>query len=233
MVRSVRAMAGRWDPTRPGEGAYLCYLEFEDGVAASAVFNGYGFFDTAEFMDWVGESGNYRYPDKNVSARRNYTALKGDERSRVLETYKEKMRYGSVGMDDTPAMLAGWEKGGHRPQIDVVEHGEPRFGVLLATCERGEMRQSKHGIQIYGDEKREILIESGRRRCTAEIDELYAGIVEGKPMLHNGRWGQATMEVCLGLLQSAAERREICMTHQVPTIAGAVGAAKLDRAEVG
>src|SRR5579862_643261 len=30
MVRTVRATAGRWDETRPGEGAYLCFLEFED-----------------------------------------------------------------------------------------------------------------------------------------------------------------------------------------------------------
>jgi hypothetical protein len=35
-------------------------------------------------------------------------------------------------------------------------------------------------------------------------------------MFHDGRWGQATLEVCLGILQSAAERKEIMMNHQVP-----------------
>jgi phthalate 4,5-cis-dihydrodiol dehydrogenase len=36
-------------------------------------------------------------------------------------------------------------------------------------------------------------------------------------MLHDGRWGQATIEVCLAILQSSAERREITMARQVPT----------------
>jgi phthalate 4,5-cis-dihydrodiol dehydrogenase len=34
-------------------------------------------------------------------------------------------------------------------------------------------------------------------------------------MFHDGRWGEATLEVCLGILQSAAEKREVAMAHQV------------------
>ncbi len=217
MVRSVRAMAGRWDPTRPGEGAYLCYLEFEDGVAASLVFNGYGFFDTAEFMDWVGEGGTPRYADKNVGSRQNYIRLSGDERTRVIEELKEKMRYGSVRKGEVPDMPPGWEKGGYRPGESQAARGQARFGLILVTCERGDMRQSTHGLWIYGDEKREVLIESNRGRRKAEIDELYDGVVHGKPMLHDGRWGMATIEVAEALLQSSAERREIALSHQVPT----------------
>jgi hypothetical protein len=55
MVKSVRASAARWDPTCPGEGHYVCYLEFEDGVTASLVFNGYALFDTAELVWGIGE----------------------------------------------------------------------------------------------------------------------------------------------------------------------------------
>ena len=47
-------------------------------------------------------------------------------------------------------------------------------------------------------------------------DELYDGVVHGKPMLHDGRWGMATIEVAEALLQSGAERREIMLAHQVP-----------------
>jgi hypothetical protein len=39
--------------------------------------------------------------------------------------------------------------------------------------------------------------------------------MNGRPVFHDGRWGEATLEVCLGILQSAAERREISMSHQV------------------
>ena len=41
-------------------------------------------------------------------------------------------------------------------------------------------------------------------------------VVHDRPPTHDGRWGRATMEVCLGLLQSARERREVFLSHQVP-----------------
>ena len=34
--------------------------------------------------------------------------------------------------------------------------------------------------------------------------------------LNDGRWGMATLEVCLAIVQSANERKEIRMTRQVP-----------------
>ena len=33
---------------------------------------------------------------------------------------------------------------------------------------------------------------------------------------HDGAWGKATTEVCLALLQSAKERKEIRLVHQIP-----------------
>jgi phthalate 4,5-cis-dihydrodiol dehydrogenase len=33
--------------------------------------------------------------------------------------------------------------------------------------------------------------------------------------LHSGEWGRATMEVCIAILQSGRERREIALSHQV------------------
>jgi len=41
-------------------------------------------------------------------------------------------------------------------------------------------------------------------------------VVENRPPVHNGAWGLASLEVCHGILRSAAERREIPMTLQVP-----------------
>ena len=45
--------------------------------------------------------------------------------------------------------------------------------------------------------------------------ELYDALVYGKPVLHSGRWGLATLEVCLAIMQSATEHRDIPMQHQV------------------
>ena len=33
----------------------------------------------------------------------------------------------------------------------------------------------------------------------------------------DGRWGAATLEVCLAMLESAKQRKEIMLSHQVPS----------------
>jgi len=215
MVRSVRAMAGRWEKSRPGETGYTCYLEFVDGVAATVVYNGAGFFDTAELFWWIGEGGLPRYPEKNMLGLRNYRNLKEGEREKVIAEMKEQMRFGRAGLGKEPAMPPGWEKGGYRPG-DPKEMHQPFFGLTVVTCEKGEMRQSPDGIYIYGDEKREIPVGKALRGRKAEVMELYEAVVNGKPMFHDGRWGEATLEVCFAILKSAAERREIFLSHQVP-----------------
>jgi predicted dehydrogenase len=219
MVHTVRARTMNWDPSRSGEGAYICYLEFENDVPATLVFNGYGFFDTAELFGWIGESGAARYPEKHVGARKRYNELHKlpqNERTQRLEDLKTKMRYGNVGLGERPEMPAGWEKGGYRPGIDPDTKHQPFFGLTVVSCEKGDMRQSRDHLIIYGDEKREVELSKGVRRRNGEIDELYECLVHGKPLLHDGRWGAATVEVCVAMLQSTAERKEIQLTHQVP-----------------
>ena len=79
IVRSVRAMTGIWDKARRHEGSYTCYLEFEDGTPATLVYSGYGFFDTAELFDWVGEGGQYRAPETNLNVRKKLRAVRTTE----------------------------------------------------------------------------------------------------------------------------------------------------------
>ncbi len=77
------------------------------------------------------------------------------------------------------------------------------------------MRQSQDGILIYGDgEVTEVPITDTVFGRQAEITELYEAVVHDKPMFHDGRWGEATLEVCLGILQSTAEHREVQLSHQ-------------------
>src|SRR4030095_9500654 len=45
-VRSVRAHTGKWDESRPTEGAYSCLLAFDNNVTASLVYSGYAHFDS-------------------------------------------------------------------------------------------------------------------------------------------------------------------------------------------
>jgi phthalate 4,5-cis-dihydrodiol dehydrogenase len=46
------------------------------------------------------------------------------------------------------------------------------------------------------------------------IDELYDAVVNDKAPLHDGEWAMATLEVCLAMLQSSREGREIALDHQ-------------------
>ena len=47
------------------------------------------------------------------------------------------------------------------------------------------------------------------------LDDMIAAVRTGKPPLQDGRWAKANVEVMLMLLQSARERREIMLDHQV------------------
>ena len=91
MVKSIRAATGIWDPRRPHEGSYVCYLEFENGVPATLIYSGYGFFDTAELFEWVGEGGQPRDPATNAKVRKRLSGITDAEEEELL---KEQMRYG-------------------------------------------------------------------------------------------------------------------------------------------
>ena len=45
----------------------------------------------------------------------------------------------------------------------------------------------------------------------AVIDELHAAVVEGRAPLHDGEWGMATLRVCLAILESARQGKEILL----------------------
>jgi phthalate 4,5-cis-dihydrodiol dehydrogenase len=69
---------------------------------------------------------------------------------------------------------------------------------------------------VYGDVDQHLDPLPAPQVPRAEvIDELYAAVVDGRPPLHSGAWSLATMEVCLAMLRSAREQREIVLQHQV------------------
>jgi phthalate 4,5-cis-dihydrodiol dehydrogenase len=191
LARSVRAGAGAWDPARPTEGAYSAFLTFEDGTFASMTYSGYAHFDSDEFCGWIGEGGQRKNPDSYGAAR---SSLAGDElRQKNARNY-----------------------GGSRHAGPPVASLHQHFGVLIASCDRADLRPLPEGVMIYADrEKRlEPLAAPGVPRA-AVIDELHAAIVEGRPPVHGGEWGAATMEAVLAILRSAREEREIPLQHQV------------------
>ena len=201
LVRSVRAMTGIWDETRRAEGAWAGYLEFEDGTPALLGYSGYGHFDTAELHFWIGEGAQPRDPEINAKARQRFQGSSQEEEA----TLKESMRY------------AGEREGQWLRETRQERHHQSFFGFTLVSCEKGDIRQSPDGLYIYGDEgKQERLLPPSLTAREAEIDELYQAVVGDRPVFHDGKWGEATLEVVLGMMESARERKEIFMSHQVP-----------------
>ncbi len=202
LVRSVRAMTGVWDKARQWEGSYTCYLEFADGTPATLVYSGYGFFDTAELFDWVGEGGQHREPSTNLNVRKRSHEVRTAEEEEQL---KEGMRFGGAREGEFSHVWSGARK-------------QPFFGFTLVSCEKGDIRQTPDGLRIYGtSEQREVALPQGSRGREAEVEELYDAVVNHRPVFHDGRWGAATLEVCLAMLESAEQRKEIYLSHQVPS----------------
>ncbi len=201
IVRSVRAMVGEWQPERPIAGFYSAFMELDGGVSASIMHNGYGYFLSHELVPWGGESHAYN-PEQRVNVRKSLR-----DGTRNEDSDKQNLRIG--GATEL-----------HAPNAPQRKDWLPvAAGMVIVSCERGDIRHSAQGISVYGDEgRREILLDDapgvvGRR---AELLELYDSVVLGEPVYHDGRWGMATLEVVLAMLESSREHREIHLTHQVP-----------------
>ena len=122
------------------------------------------------------------------------------------------MRYGAKGLEGTPTHH-GWEAAGSSAATKLHQ---PFFGLTLISCEKGDIRQSPDGLFLYGnDEKKEISVPPSMRGRQAEIKELYDAIFYDRPLFHNGRWGEATLEVCLAILESSRNQKEVYLSHQI------------------
>ena len=113
------------------------------------------------------------------------------------------------------------------------------FGFVLVSCDSADLRPTPQGVHIYGNEAETLDALPPPTVPRAEvIDELYDAVIHGRPPIHSGEWGLATMEVCLAILRSAAEAREVMMAHQcgvrigappTPSPAGGLGAQSAPR----
>ena len=201
-VRSVRAATGAWDANRPTEGAYAALLTFDDGKFASIVYSGYAHFDGDEWCGNIGEMGTAKPASAYGAARRDRERSMGERDELVL---KDARSYGG-------ANCVAPRTGGADGEAPWHQH----FGLVLVSCERADLRPLPTGVMVYGDaEARLDPLPKPRLSRTEVIDEFYDAIVRGHKPLHGGRSAMATLEVCLAILQSAREQREITLRHQV------------------
>jgi len=194
MVRSVRAAAGRWDPANPTEGNYTAFLEFDNGASATMVYDGYGYFDDRELTGEAVGSGT--------------GGLGAGQRLRKARSE------GLLSKDASRSGLAFEIEGriGH----DGEQQRQPFFGLTLVSCERGTLRQSLDGILVYNEAGvSEVGCPKWEGPLKVELEDFREAVTNDKPVPHDGKWGKATLETCLAILQSSRERREITLSHQV------------------
>lgn len=199
---SVCALTGAWDPQRPTEGAYHAQIRFRGGAFASLSYSGYGRFDTDEFNGWSGELGGRRDP-----------AVYGQARAllRQARTPEDEIR-----LKDRRAYGPATAPPGGSGRVDAAGLAHNHFGLVIVSCEHADLRPTPEGVVVYGDSERRLEpLEAPTVPRAEVVDELHAAIVLGKPPLHDGAWGLATLELCLAVLKSADSGEAIALEHQV------------------
>jgi phthalate 4,5-cis-dihydrodiol dehydrogenase len=185
----LRASVGRWDPSRPTEGAYSALIWFENGAYASLSYNGYGHFNTDEWSGWIGEMGDRTSPNTYGSARRRLETLASSADEARL---KAAGTYGGSAYEPPTAA-------GNEPQ-----RFHQHFGPVIVSCERADLRPLPDSIVVYGDEQRQTLQLRAPAVPRAEvIDELYGAVVDARSPLHDGEWAKGTLEICIAILKSS------------------------------
>ena len=113
--------------------------------------------------------------------------------------------------DGTPATIvySGYGHFGMSELLGTGRHTLGLFGLTLVTCERGDLRESPEGLYLCADGGRRAIAVEEELRGAAELHELYDAVHHQRPLKHDGAWGQATLEVCLAINESAQTRTEI------------------------
>ena len=193
-VTRVRAATGAWDPERRTEGAYTALLWFANSAFATLTYSGYGHFDSDAWMGWTGEMGNAKDPAAYGTARRRLKQVASAEEEARL---KNESTYGGPGYKAPAPAADAW-----------YQH----FGPIVVSCDAADLRPTPDGVWIHGHEAKmhDALPRPAVPRAEV-IDELHAALRAGVPPLHDGPWARATLQVCLALLRSAAENRDIAL----------------------
>jgi phthalate 4,5-cis-dihydrodiol dehydrogenase len=186
-IRSVRAHMGALDGARRAPGHCTALLALDNNAAATVTYSGYDFFDSDEFHHWIAEGGTDKPRDRH-----------GNTRAAFLARESEREAHQSLA-------FGGRELPTEQPNL-------PHFGIVVATCERGDLRLSPNGVLVHGiGGTREVPVPRGVGRPGQgdALDALWSALREGRRCVHDARWGRATVQVVLAMLQSSANGREV------------------------
>ncbi|MFM8920779.1 MAG: Gfo/Idh/MocA family protein [Limnohabitans sp.] len=187
-VQTVKAKVFNTDPQRQTIGAHAIYLDFDNGSAATAIYNGYAGLSSMDWTHQVSEWGFLQTAEQRPWKRR---PLQHATAEQELAAKQERAKTA------IPAS-APWQ---------------PHFGLTVVSCTLGDMRQTPEGILIAtADGERELKLPhhlSPRDGVLEEIAEVWRGTGPG---WHDGQWGYENLRICEAAIASAHSGREWVMT---------------------
>ena len=84
-----------------------------------------------------------------------------------------------------------------------VDRGE------VGALDVDRVEQQFAGLVAVGDLDAVHLEQLAHKLGFAGPDELFAAVRSGTPPQHDGHWARSTLQVCLALLQSSREQRDV------------------------
>jgi phthalate 4,5-cis-dihydrodiol dehydrogenase len=205
LVRSVRGMAGAWDPRRRVPGTHAAFLDFEEGAVATAVYSGNDHFSSVPLIRGAGPEGPMVREDRYALARKEFrdnpeaeTAAAAGERYGGARGAVRAERAAADGRN-----TGGWMSG----------------GPMIVSFDHADVWVQPDGLLVFDDEKQEVIplppaFGDGR---WGRVNTFYESLIKDEAPPADGRWGMATLEVILSILKSSDERREVFLEHQTPT----------------
>lgn len=191
LIRSLRATTFNWDPDRDAVGAHVVLMQFVDGAAATAVYNGYGYFSSMELCGDVTEWG-------------------------FVEPFEQRAPVTRQAKGRTAAEELAAKRRRAKGAIPASAPFQPTFGLTVVSCERGDIRQSPRGLYVYSAQGREeIVLPTDKSPRDLVMAEFHDALTGRKRPVHDGRWGLANLEVCVAAMESSKTGREIELKYQV------------------
>lgn len=186
----VRAVIGDWDRGRRGHGAYNAFLEFADGCVASLFYSGYDHLAGTELTFGISETGR-RASYEHAIARKQLAGAPAEGGAKYASTSRQSELI----------------KAGTFPAF---------FGLVIASCERADVRLTPEGVQVLGDWAQATLSIEGLPQGRTPVLDALADAIEGKPITHDARWGAANLAVCLAMIASSERGSEVELPAHPP-----------------
>ncbi|MFM9888602.1 MAG: Gfo/Idh/MocA family protein, partial [Burkholderiales bacterium] len=188
--RTVRATIGDWDRERRGDGAFSAFMQFETGCTASLFYSGYDHLQGTELTFGISETGrraSYEYAIARKQLRAGPSEAAGAAKYAPTARQSELIKTGSY-----PAF----------------------FGLIIASCERGDLRLTPEGVQVNADWAQCTIGIDGLPQGREPVLDELADAIAGRPATHDARWGAANLDVCLAMIASSDARAEVSLPEQ-------------------